>query len=182
MTVGPSSPKGRPGGSTATGLPTSHGLPLSGGRDRRLVPKGKPFKLTAPEPREVELHAACARMLDWIIQPPAFWCSYPAGHIELSAAQAARLIRTGLKRGIPDIMIFHYAVYGIELKRRGGTLSKTRIVRTRRGTPRELLGQEDMFPRLIATGAWRAIGIASSVEEVVSLLRGWNIPMRGHVL
>jgi hypothetical protein len=91
------------------------------------------FRLQAPEPLELE---ACANALERLLAPPAMWCCYPAGAVELTAAQHARYARMGLKRGMPDILIFHAGLWGIEIKRRGGRLSKTRVVRTRRGSLR----------------------------------------------
>jgi hypothetical protein len=90
----------------------------------------------------------------------------------------ARLTRHGLKRGLPDIWILYSAVYCIELKRRGGSLSKTRVARTRRGSPRVLEGQEEVFPRLIETGAVEAIAVCTSVDEVLAQLARWGIPLR----
>lgn len=139
------------------------------------------LRLTAPEPNEVDLQAACADALNKLLAPPAQWATYPAGHIQLLPHQAARLSRIGLKRGMPDIMIFWNRVWGVELKRRGGRLSQTRIVRTKRGAPRELIGQEDMFPLLLATGAFADIKVATSVSELFAHLRNWNVPLRGRV-
>lgn len=138
------------------------------------------FKLTAPEPLERDIHEACADALNrLLVCPPAEWACYPAGATTLSAQQQARYSRLGLKRGWPDLMICHKGLYGIELKRRGGTLSKTRIARTRRGSPRILLGQIDMFPRLIASGGFKDIAIARSVEEMLSHLERWGVPLHG---
>jgi hypothetical protein len=139
------------------------------------------FRLHAPELSEIDLHASCAQALDKLLAPPAQWCTYPAGHIQLQPHEAARLARVGLKRGYPDLLVFFRQVYGIELKRVGGKLSKTRVVRTRSGAPRELLGQEDVFPRLLATGAFADIQVATSVSELFAHLRNWEIPLRGRV-
>jgi hypothetical protein len=64
------------------------------------------------------------------------------------------------------------------LKRIGGRLSQTRIGRTRKGGPRILVGQEEMFPRLIASGGFAAIAIVHSVEEMLAQLSTWGIPPR----
>jgi hypothetical protein len=139
-----------------------------------------PFRLTAPEPLEVDIHEACAQALDRLLLPPAMWFTYPAGAVELSPQQMARYARVGLKRGLLDIWLLYRAVYCIELKRRGGQLSKTRIGRTRRGTPRVLAGQDEVFPQLIATGAVAAIAICTSVDEMLAQCRRWQIPLRVH--
>jgi hypothetical protein len=66
------------------------------------------------------------------------------------------------------------------LKRHGGSLSKTRIVRTKRGSPRVLEGQEDVFPQLIEAGV-RRIAVCHSPEEMLAALERWGIPLRGRI-
>jgi hypothetical protein len=90
----------------------------------------------------------------------------------------ARYSRVGLKRGLPDIWILYGGIYCIELKRRGGRLSKTRVGRTRRGSPREFAGQADVFPKLLETGAIKEIAICTSVDELLAQLALWQIPLR----
>lgn len=138
------------------------------------------FRLTAPVPLEKELHQACAHALDRLLKRPAEWWTYPAGAAQLSVQQQAAYSRIGLKRGLPDIFVLYDGLYGIELKRKGGVLSKTRIARTRSGSPRELVGQVEMFERLLAAGM-REIAIAHSVEEMLMHLEQWGIPLRGRV-
>jgi hypothetical protein len=137
------------------------------------------LKLTSLEPLEVDIQEATVAALDRLLMPPAMFFAYPAGVLELSGHQMARLTRHGLKRGMPDIWVFHRSVYCIELKRRGGSLSKTRLARTRRGAPRVLVGQEEIFPLLIATGAVAAIAVCTSVDDVLAQLARWQIPLRG---
>lgn len=139
------------------------------------------FRLTAPDPSERDIHEACADALDALLLPPSFWFTYPAGASVLSPQQQARHSRIGLKRGLPDIWVLYRGVWLIELKRRGGTLSKTKIVRTRRGSPRVLVGQEEVFPQLCATGAVRDIAVCYSVDEVLDQLERWHIPLRGRI-
>jgi hypothetical protein len=139
----------------------------------------RPFKLTSLEPLEVDIQETCAAALDRLLLPPAMWFAYPAGVIELNGHQMARLMRHGLKRGLPDVWILaNGKVRCIELKRRGGSLSKTRVARTRRGAPRVLVGQEEIFPQLIGTGAVEAIAVCTSVDEVLAQLARWEIPLR----
>jgi hypothetical protein len=138
-----------------------------------------PFRLVPPEPLELDIHERCAEVLDKLLLPPAMWFTYPAGAVQLSPAQAARLSRVGLRRGLPDIWILFEGAWCIELKRRGGQLSKTKVVRTRRGSPRVLDGQEDVFPRLIAAGV-RRIAVCHSVSEMLAALERWGIPLRRH--
>ncbi len=139
------------------------------------------FKLTAPDPLERDIHEACADALDALLLPPALWFTYPAGATQLSEQQQARYSRIGLKRALPDIWVLYEGVYCIELKRVGGRLSKTRIVRTRRGSPRILIGQEEMFPRLLASGGVTDIAICHSVDEVLRQLAVWRVPVRGRI-
>lgn len=139
------------------------------------------FRLTAPVQPEQELHETVAEMCGRMIAPPAEWAFYPAGAIPLTGQQVAKLARMGLKRGWPDFLILHDWLYGIELKRLGAQLSRTRMGRTRRGSPRILDGQVDVFPRLIAAGM-RDIAICYSVEEVVAAWERWGIPLHGRLL
>jgi hypothetical protein len=126
---------------------------------------GRPFKLTAEQPLERHIHEACAYALDMLLAPPAIWFTYPAGASQLNPQQQARHSRVGLRRGLPDIWVLHGGVYCVELKRPGGQLSKTRIGRTRRGSPRVLIGQTEMFPKLLAAGV-RDIAICHSVDSM----------------
>lgn len=140
----------------------------------------KRFKLTAPIPLEREVHKACAKALDRLLLPPAMWACYPAGVAQLSPQQMARYSELGLKRGWPDIMVSYHAFWGIEVKRAGGQLSKTRIGRTRKGSPKILDGQEDVFRQLIESGGFADIAIVHSVEEMLAQLAHWHIPLRSH--
>jgi hypothetical protein len=142
------------------------------------VPRA-PFRLTAPIPPEVDLHEATAAALDRLILPPAEWTTFPAGHVPLPARFAVKLQRLGLKRNWPDILVLHGFLYGIELKRPGERLSATRTVRTRRGAPRIVEGQRDVFPRLEAAGM--TIATCSSVADVFAALRAWGVPLRGRI-
>jgi len=139
----------------------------------------KPFQPAFPI-YERDIHAACADMLDAVLMPPAEWWCYPAGATQLSPQQLAAHARIGLKRGLPDLFVLYHDLYGIELKRQGERVSETRIVKTRSGRMRELIGQADMFPRLIAAGM-REIVIAHNVTEMMSHLKRWQIPLRGRI-
>ena len=66
---------------------------------------------------EAQLHASVAELLAWILLPPAFYTTFPAGWVKLGKATAGSLKGAGMKPGMPDILIFHkYRVTGIELK------------------------------------------------------------------
>ena len=142
-----------------------------------LGAKPKPFRLRAPVVAEDDIHTAVAKALDVLLLPPAVWTCFPAGNIPLPAIWAAKLARMGLKRGWPDILILCGKLYGIELKRVGGTLSKTRMVRSRRGGLREVVGQVEVFPRLLAAG-FAAIVVCHSVDEVIAAARSLGLPLR----
>ena len=94
-----------------------------------------------------------------------------AGALALRPDQTARLARLGLKRGWPDLLIAYDKIFGIEIKRIGGQLSKTRTVRTKRGL--RILDGKDMFPRLLATRAFATIATVHSVDEMLAQLRRW---------
>jgi hypothetical protein len=140
------------------------------------VRKASPYRLTAPVVAEEELHAAVARALDLLLLPPAMWTTFPAGAVPLPPQFAAKLARLGLHRGWPDLLVLHGRLFGIELKRVGGGLSRTRVVRTRSGASRVLDGQVDVFPRLVAAGM--LIAVCRSVDEVLAALATWQVPLR----
>jgi hypothetical protein len=137
------------------------------------------FRLTPPVAPEAELQEAVAQALDLLLLPPAAWCAYPAGHIRLTGQQAAKLTRIGLKRSWPDLLILHGVLHGVELKRPGETLSRTRAVRTRRGRLRIVEGQRDAFPKLELAGM--KIATCDSVDAVLAQIAAWGIPLRRHV-
>lgn len=135
------------------------------------------FRLTEEIEAEDALHATVAAGLHVFLGPGVEWSTFPAGHGQLTKAAASKLVRLGMKRGWPDILLVHAGqIFGIELKTRGGRLSKTRVVRTRRGGPRVLVGQEEMHPRLAAAGM--RIAVCRSWPDVVDILRHWEIPVR----
>ena len=139
--------------------------------------KRKPYRLTPVVVAETPLHEAVAKALHLLVLPPAEWTCFPAGSVPLPPQFAAKLLRMGLRRGWPDLLIVHNGLYGIELKRVGAGLSKTRMVRTRNGSLRIVEGQADVFPRLIQAG-FAGIGVCDSIDAVLSQLRAWGVPMR----
>ena len=134
------------------------------------------YHLTVPVTPEDDLHEAVAHALDRLLLPPAMWTTFPAGAVPLPPQFAAKLSRLGLKRGWPDVLVLHGRVFGVELKRHGGGLSRTRVVRTKSGGSRVLDGQVDVFPRLVAAGM--RIAVCRSVDDVLSALATWQIPLR----
>jgi hypothetical protein len=140
-----------------------------------------PFRLQAPDPLELDIHEVCASSLDRLLAPPAMWACYPAGAVELTAAQHARYARMGLKRGMPDILFSTAGCGGSRSSAGAAGCQKTRIVRTRRGSPRVLIGQEETLSALIASGGFRDIAIITSVDEMLAQLTAWGIPLRGRI-
>ena len=138
------------------------------------------YRLTSPIVPEDDLHESVAKALDLLLMPPAQWTCFPAGHIPLPERWAAKLSRMGLKPNWPDILVLYERIYGIELKRVGARLSKTRTVRTRRGTLRIVEGQREVFPRLEAAGM--VIATCSSLPAVMAQLAAWGVPLRNGVM
>lgn len=134
------------------------------------------FRLTEPVEAEQDLHEAVAKALDLLLLAPACWTTFPAGSVPLPPQFAAKLSRLGLKRGWPDVLVLHGYLFGIELKRADGVLSRTRLVRTRSGALRQLEGQVDVFPRLVAAGM--QIAVCRSIPDVLAALTGWGVPTR----
>lgn len=128
---------------------------------------------------EQDIHESVADLLARVVMPPAEWTCFPAGNVPLPPRFAAKLTRMGLKRGWPDFMILHERIYGLELKRTGAGLSKTRLVRTKRGGLRQLDGQADVFPKLIRAGM--VIAVCHNLDEVMTALLGWGVPCRWHL-
>jgi hypothetical protein len=133
--------------------------------------------LTArPEQTEDNFGEQVASALKILLLPPAEFSHFPAGGYDLSPAAAARLYRLGLAPGWPDIIISYHGLFGIELKVGDGDLSRTRIVRTKRGANRVIVGQVDMHKRLRASGM--RIAVCRTLDCVLVQLREWNIPTR----
>jgi hypothetical protein len=70
-----------------------------------------------------------------------------------------------MKAGIPDLLfIYKSRPHFIELKAKRGKISD---------------GQHSMIAMLISAGA--VCAIARSLEDVISILKGWNIPLRARI-
>ncbi len=136
-----------------------------------------PFRLTRAVTAEVDLHAAVAHALSILLLPSTPWTTLPIGHIKLDGQQAAKFARLGVARNFPDILLFHDDhSFGLELKRSGGTLSKTRLVPTRAGGKRLVEGQAEGFARLEAQGV--RIAVVDSVDAAIAALQAWGVPLR----
>ena len=128
---------------------------------------------------EQNIHEAVATLLYRVVLPPAEWSFFPAGAVPLPPRLAAKLSRMGLQPVWPDFVILHERAFGIELKREGGVLSRTRLVRNKRGGLRQVDGQRDVFPRLERAGM--TIAVCRNTDEVLDQLVRWRIPVRWHV-
>lgn len=111
---------------------------------------------------EYELHCAIGDMLAWTLLPPAFFSSIAHGGYKLTKRAAARLKRSYLIPGLPDLhIVYQGRVYYIEIKTPTGTLSPE---------------QKDIHAKLRAAGA--QVAVVRSVPEVERLLDAWSIPRR----
>ena len=128
------------------------------------------------QPRESELHASVAELLSWVLIPPAMFSTFPAGWGKLSKATAGRLYAAGMKKGMPDILVFslhqgislitkveiaHTKIIGIELKAGANSL-----------TP----AQRTMHAQLQAVGI--RVYVCRSQEDVLAALDDADITRR----
>jgi hypothetical protein len=142
------------------------------------VPQSSGFELDEYVAPEVALQASGAAAFDRLLRPPAQWTAFPAGHLLLDGAQAARLTRIGLKRSWPDHLVLYDGILiGIEWKRPGEeALSISRVVRTRGGKQRWVAGQREVFPLLKAAGM-KGPYVCTSVEAALKILAAYDVPM-----
>jgi hypothetical protein len=135
------------------------------------------YRLTEVVQDEVDLQADGEGAFARLIRPPAEWTAFPAGHLKLTGQQAARLTRIGLKRSWPDHLILYAGkLIGIEWKKPGETLSRSRWVKTRSGKRRWVEGQRDVFPRLAQQGM-RGPYVCETVEQALAALEAEGVPM-----
>ena len=136
------------------------------------------LKLTAPpEPTEFQLQQSVAELLDWILLPPAFYTAFPAGWGKLPPRIAGLLKACGLKRGMPDVLVFdlHHMiatntfpkVIGIELKRNNKSST----------TSDE---QKVMHGKLGSIGI--PVHVCRTLEQVIGVLDFEGIKRRPHFL
>jgi len=141
------------------------------------VAKSRPFRLSAYTADETDLQAAGEMAFSRLFRAPVEWTAFPAGHLQLTGQQAARLTRIGLKRSWPDhLVLYGGKLIGIEWKRPGETLSRSRWVQTRSGKKRWVEGQREVFPRLAAQGM-RGPYVCQTVEEALAALEAEGVPM-----
>ena len=74
---------------------------------------------------EVELQAAGEAAFATLIRPPAEFTAFPAGHLKLTGAPAARLKRIGLTFLAGSPVLYAGKLIGIEWKKRGDAVAVT---------------------------------------------------------
>lgn len=131
--------------------------------------RGKRRPISIPhDPTESQLHQSIAELLDWILIEPALYTTFPAGWGRLSKGTAGRLFASGLKKGMPDILVFDAPnqvgltkVIGIELKVGRNSLSSA---------------QRTMFAKLQAAGI--EVFVCRSQDDVIAALQKSGILYR----
>lgn len=127
----------------------------------------RPFELPH-NPRESELHVSVAQFLDWALIPPdTIYTTFPAGWGKLTKGTAGRLRASGMRKGMPDILVFtrrdHHSTYilGIELKVGHNSVSSA---------------QRTTFAALQAVGI--RVVVCRCIEDVEVVLKQEQIPCR----
>jgi hypothetical protein len=118
-------------------------------------------------PKESELHKSVAELLDWVLVTPAMFTTFPAGWGKLSKATAGRLYASGMKAGMPDILVFdrhsHQTTKAIGIELKVGANSQTSKQRA-------------------TAAALQAVGIrvyvCKSIEDVLAALKDAGITHR----
>lgn len=115
------------------------------------------------DPTENQLHQSIAELLEWILIPPNFFSTFPAGWGKLSKGTAGRLFASGLKKGMPDILVFatNSRIVGIELKVGHNGVSAA---------------QRTMFAQLQAVGI--TVYVCRNQEDVLAALYRENVACR----
>lgn len=134
------------------------------GQGHEIAPPGRSRRTRARQPKvtEAQLHHSVAQLLDWLLLPPALYTTFPAGWGKFSKAMAGQLKHSGLKPGMPDILVFYDgACVGLELKAPGRKASDVQL---------------EMSEKLQAAGV--RVFVCDSAELVLSVLLELGIPMR----
>lgn len=110
--------------------------------------------------KELRLHKQVAEYLRWSVPLECVWLHIPNGG-KRSKKVSGEFAAMGLKAGAPDLMfVWRGRALFIELKAEGGTLS---------------LVQRQMHAKLRLAGS--IVEVCYSLDEVVAVLRGWEIPL-----
>jgi hypothetical protein len=115
-----------------------------------------------PAISEATLHRNVAQYLDTVIKAPNIWTSIDAGAGKMGVVAAAQRKARGVKKGWPDVLVFHAAghapfyveVIGIELKAEKGSQSDE---------------QKDVERAFVKVGA--SYALARSIDDVKAILR-----------
>lgn len=117
-------------------------------------------KPTAPAIKEQRLHRQIAQFLSVALLPPAWFTTVPAGGGGLVRGKILKGL--GLKIGVPDVLVCYQGIaHFIEIKTRTGRVAPE---------------QKACHADLVAAGC--KVGVARSIDDVVSLLTAWGIPTR----
>lgn len=123
---------------------------------QRLMPRASPeFTL---------VHAPAVQLLSAILPPEAivFHC---ANGSKRSKAEAGKLKAMGVLPGIPDLFILWSGrLHGIEFKAGRGSVSKA---------------QRELWVKMAEQGC--PVCVCRCIEDVVSAVASWGIPMRGRL-
>lgn len=113
--------------------------------------------------REEDLfHLSVANLLDWALKPPAFYTTFPAGWGVLSPSMAQRLKKSGLKAGMPDVLVFYdSSCFGMELKTGKNTMSPM---------------QRETAHKLSLAGV--QVHVVRSLQQVLNVLLAHHVPVR----
>jgi hypothetical protein len=128
-----------------------------------------------PKITELQLHRSVAELLDYVLMQPVVWTTFPAGWGKLGKATAGQLYAAGLKRGLPDILIwtirgnkkYDYkdpVCIGLELKVGKNIASPA---------------QHELFNALREVGV--DVYLCRSIDDVIDALDDAGIPRRGLV-
>lgn len=134
------------------------------GQGHAIAPPGRPRGPRKGQPKvtEAQLHHSVAQLLDWLLLSPALYTTFPAGWGKFSKAMAGQLKHSGLKPGMPDILVFYDGTcVGLELKAPGGKMSAVQL---------------EMRDKLQKAGI--DVFACDSIDAVVRVLLALGIPLR----
>lgn len=149
-----------------TDIPASALVAAVRRRTRKRKSVARPLNLPGSA-SEDQFHLSVAELLDFILVPPTFYTTFPAGYGKLSKGMGGKLKAKGLKPGMPDILIFERAgtassrVTGLELKVRGNIASSK---------------QRETHGKLHAVGV--RTFLVRNLTEVIAALNAMQIPYR----
>jgi hypothetical protein len=107
---------------------------------------------------EHDIQRAVCIWLDANLRPGVVYWHTPNGGGR-SVVEGVRFKQAGVKAGIPDILLLWGGLYGLELKKPGGSLSPAQIA---------------MHPRLLAAGMV-ACATVDSLEGAREAVRTWGL-------